>query len=142
MLTLLLSISFLQVLSMILDHGVPPDAVNRHKQVRDPVPSKPFFFPSSPLQLARISPGLPASKSPFLFYRFQSNQRTKISSFPPCLLCLFFTVQTPLMLAAMHGKIDCVLKLLQAGANVSRTSQLLAALLLQGNLLFLVRVAS
>ncbi|XP_066362945.1 E3 ubiquitin-protein ligase XB3-like isoform X2 [Miscanthus floridulus] len=47
----------LEVLSMILDHGVPPDAVNRHKQ-------------------------------------------------------------TPLMLAAMHGKIDCVLKLLQAGANI------------------------
>jgi len=46
------------------------------------------------------------------------------------------------MLAAMHGKIDCVLKLLQAGANVSRTSQLLAALLLQGNLFFLVRVTS
>ncbi|CAD6273257.1 unnamed protein product [Miscanthus lutarioriparius] len=46
-----------EVLSMILDHGVPPDAVNRHKQ-------------------------------------------------------------TPLMLAAMHGKIDCVLKLLQAGANI------------------------
>ena len=33
------------------------------------------------------------------------------------------------MLAAMHGKIDCVLKLLQAGANVSRSSQLLVALL-------------
>ncbi|KAK3140933.1 hypothetical protein QOZ80_5AG0407930 [Eleusine coracana subsp. coracana] len=47
----------LEVLSMILDRGVPPDAVNRHKQ-------------------------------------------------------------TPLMLAAMHGKIDCVLKLLQAGANI------------------------
>ncbi|CAD6334898.1 unnamed protein product [Miscanthus lutarioriparius] len=47
----------LEVLSMILDHGVPPDVVNRHKQ-------------------------------------------------------------TPLMLAAMHGKIDCVLKLLQAGANI------------------------
>nr|CAB3463662.1 unnamed protein product [Digitaria exilis] len=47
----------LEVLSMILDHGVPPDAVNRHKQ-------------------------------------------------------------TPLMLAAMHGKIDCVLRLLQAGANI------------------------
>jgi len=47
------------------------------------------------------------------------------------------------MLAAMHGKIDCVLKLLQAGANVSRTSQLLlAALLLQGNHFFLVRVTS
>jgi ankyrin repeat protein len=29
-------------------------------------------------------------------------------------------LQTPLMLAAMHGKIDCVLKLLQAGANVSK----------------------
>ncbi|CAL5097336.1 unnamed protein product [Urochloa decumbens] len=47
----------IEVLSMILDHGVPPDVVNRHKQ-------------------------------------------------------------TPLMLAAMHGKIDCVLKLLQAGANI------------------------
>ncbi|KAL6840905.1 hypothetical protein ACP4OV_029165 [Aristida adscensionis] len=47
----------LEVLSMILDHGVQPDAVNRHKQ-------------------------------------------------------------TPLMLAAMHGKIDCVLRLLQAGANI------------------------
>jgi len=47
----------LEVLSMILDHGVPPDVVNRHKQ-------------------------------------------------------------TPLMLAAMHGKIDCVLRLLQAGANI------------------------
>ncbi|TVU04414.1 hypothetical protein EJB05_50018 [Eragrostis curvula] len=47
----------LEVLSMILDRGVPPDAVNRHKQ-------------------------------------------------------------TPLMLAAMHGKIDCLLKLLQAGANI------------------------
>jgi ankyrin repeat protein len=52
---------FLQVLSMILDNGVPPDVVNRHKQ-------------------------------------------------------------TPLMLAAMHGKIDCVLRLLQAGANVSKAS--------------------
>lgn len=47
----------LEVMSMVLDHGVPPDAVNRHKQ-------------------------------------------------------------TPLMLAAMHGKIDCVLRLLQAGANI------------------------
>uniref|UniRef100_A0A804PRL8 RING-type E3 ubiquitin transferase n=1 Tax=Zea mays TaxID=4577 RepID=A0A804PRL8_MAIZE len=47
----------LEVLSMVLDHGVPPDVVNRHKQ-------------------------------------------------------------TPLMLAAMHGKTDCVLKLLQAGANI------------------------
>ncbi|KAL6624378.1 hypothetical protein ACP70R_031699 [Stipagrostis hirtigluma subsp. patula] len=47
----------LEVLSMILDRGVHPDAVNRHKQ-------------------------------------------------------------TPLMLAAMHGKIDCVLRLLQAGANI------------------------
>ncbi|XP_062230528.1 E3 ubiquitin-protein ligase XB3-like [Phragmites australis] len=47
----------LEVLSMILDRGVPPDALNRHKQ-------------------------------------------------------------TPLMLAAMHGKINCVLKLLQAGANI------------------------
>jgi E3 ubiquitin-protein ligase XBAT32/33 len=47
----------LEVLCMILDRGVPPDAVNRQKQ-------------------------------------------------------------TPLMLAAMHGKIDCVLKLLQAGANI------------------------
>jgi ankyrin repeat protein len=47
----------LEVLSMILDNGVPPDVVNRHKQ-------------------------------------------------------------TPLMLAAMHGKIDCVLRLLQAGANI------------------------
>ncbi|XP_062180301.1 E3 ubiquitin-protein ligase XB3 [Phragmites australis] len=47
----------LEVLSMILDHGVQPDALNRHKQ-------------------------------------------------------------TPLVLAAMHGKIDCVLKLLQAGANI------------------------
>ena len=45
------------------------------------------------------------------------------------------------MLAAMHGKIDCVLKLLQAGANVSRTSQLLLAAL-QGNHFFLVRVTS
>jgi ankyrin repeat protein len=51
----------LEVLSMILDNGVPPDVVNRHKQ-------------------------------------------------------------TPLMLAAMHGKIDCVLRLLQAGANVSKAS--------------------
>ncbi|KAL5230097.1 hypothetical protein ABZP36_028873 [Zizania latifolia] len=47
----------IEVLSMFLDCGAPPDAVNRHKQ-------------------------------------------------------------TPLMLAAMHGKIDCVLKLLQAGANI------------------------
>uniref|UniRef100_A0A0D9WBZ4 RING-type E3 ubiquitin transferase n=1 Tax=Leersia perrieri TaxID=77586 RepID=A0A0D9WBZ4_9ORYZ len=47
----------IEVLSMFLDRGAPPDAVNRHKQ-------------------------------------------------------------TPLMLAAMHGKIDCVLKLLQAGANI------------------------
>jgi len=47
----------LEVLSMVLDHGVPPDVVNRHKQ-------------------------------------------------------------TPLMLAAMHGKIDCARKLLQAGANI------------------------
>nr|ACN35883.1 unknown [Zea mays] len=47
----------LEVMSMILDHGVPPDAVNRHKQ-------------------------------------------------------------TPLMLAAMHGKIDCARKLLEAGANI------------------------
>jgi hypothetical protein len=30
------------------------------------------------------------------------------------------------MLAAMHGKIDCVLKLLQASANVSKTFQLLS----------------
>ena len=127
---------------MILNHGVPPDVVNRHKQVRDPVPSKPFFF-LHPLCSSQGSlPGYLLQNLPSFFYRFQSNQRTKISSFPPCLLCLFFTVQTPLMLAAMHGKIDCVLKLLQAGANVSRTSQLLAALLLQGNLLFLVRVAS
>jgi hypothetical protein len=47
------------------------------------------------------------------------------------------------MLAAMHGKIDCVLKLLQAGANVSRTSQLLlAALPRKGNHLFFFRVLS
>lgn len=32
--------------------------------------------------------------------------------------CFFEMVQTPLMLAAMHGKIDCVEKLLEAGANV------------------------
>jgi len=140
-LTLLLSISFLQVLSMILDHGVPPDAVNRHKQVRDPVPSKPFFFLPPLCSSQGFLPGYLLKNLPSFFYRFQSNQRTKISSFPPCLLCLFFTVQTPLMLAAMHGKIDCVLKLLQAGANVSRTSQLLLAAL-QGNHFFLVRVTS
>jgi hypothetical protein len=34
----------LQVLSMILDHGVPPDVVNRHKQVLDPIKLMPFFF--------------------------------------------------------------------------------------------------
>ncbi|VAH12725.1 unnamed protein product [Triticum turgidum subsp. durum] len=48
----------LEALSMFLDRGAQPDAVDRHKQ-------------------------------------------------------------TPLMLAAMHGKIGCVLKLLQAGANVN-----------------------
>lgn len=30
--------------------------------------------------------------------------------------------QTPLMLAAMHGRTDCALRLLQAGANVLTTS--------------------
>ncbi|KAF6987482.1 hypothetical protein CFC21_005125 [Triticum aestivum] len=53
----------LEALSMFLDRGAQPDAVDRHKQ-------------------------------------------------------------TPLMLAAMHGKIGCVLKLLQAGANVSKTRDL------------------
>lgn len=33
-------------------------------------------------------------------------------------------LQTPLMLAAMHGKISCVRKLLEAGANVCEKSQL------------------
>lgn len=32
--------------------------------------------------------------------------------------------QTPLMLAAMHGKISCVQKLLEVGANVCEKSQL------------------
>jgi E3 ubiquitin-protein ligase XBAT32/33 len=95
----------LQVLSMILDHGVPPDVVNRHKQVLDPIKLMLFFC----LQLARISL-LPAEKSPFL-----TLGKDKISSF-------FSALQTPLMLAAMHGKIDCVLRLLQAGANVSKAS--------------------
>jgi ankyrin repeat protein len=31
----------------------------------------------------------------------------------------FVLLQTPLMLAAMHGKIECVNKLLEGGANVS-----------------------
>lgn len=33
-----------------------------------------------------------------------------------------FRNQTPLMLAAMHGKIECVQKLLDSGANVSRAT--------------------
>jgi hypothetical protein len=55
----------------------------------------------------------------FFSYPLQSNQQGKKSHLSTGLLCLFFSVQTPLMLAAMHGKTDCVLKLLQAGANVS-----------------------
>jgi hypothetical protein len=35
---------FLQVLSMILDNGVPPDVVNRHKQVLDPIKLTPFLL--------------------------------------------------------------------------------------------------
>ena len=35
---------FLQVLSMILDHGVTPDVVNRHKQVLDPIKLTPFLL--------------------------------------------------------------------------------------------------
>jgi ankyrin repeat protein len=38
----------------------------------------------------------------------------------PFLICIEFVLsQTPLMLAAMHGKIECVNKLLESGANVS-----------------------
>jgi hypothetical protein len=88
---------FLQVLSMILDHGVPPDVVNQHKQVLDSIKLVPFFC----LQLARISL-LAADESPF----FLTPERTKISSFPACFL---FVLKTPLMLAVMHDKIDCML---------------------------------
>lgn len=31
-----------------------------------------------------------------------------------------FVLKTPLMLAAMHGEIDCLRKLLESGANVSK----------------------
>jgi E3 ubiquitin-protein ligase XBAT32/33 len=34
----------LEVLSMILDNGVPPDVVNRHKQVLDPIKLTPFLL--------------------------------------------------------------------------------------------------
>jgi len=47
-----------------------------------------------------------------------------------------FVLQTPLMLAAMHGKINCVLRLLQAGANVSKASDSMSSWFrrLQGSL--------
>jgi len=81
-----LSISFLQVLSMVLDHGVPPDAVNRHKQVRDPNPIDAYFSPS-PLQ--RISPGLPASKSaPFFFTASNQIKGQKSHLFSPACFSL------------------------------------------------------
>jgi hypothetical protein len=46
----------MQVMSMILDHGVPPDAVNRHKQVRDAIDAFSFFLSfSSPSATRKIS---------------------------------------------------------------------------------------
>lgn len=94
---------------MILDHGVPPDAVNRHKQVRDAIDAFSFFL-------------LPLRNSQDLFFLPTSikSRRTKISPLPPC--SFFCSIQTPLMLAAMHGKIDCARKLLEAGANVRNPS--------------------
>ena len=80
-----LSISFLQVLSMVLDHGVPPDAVNRHKQVRDPNPIDAYFSPS-PLQ--RISPGLPASKSAPFFTASNQIKGQKSHLFSPACFSL------------------------------------------------------
>jgi hypothetical protein len=79
---------------MVLDHGVPPDVVNRHKQVLDPVPSTlfflSFFLSFRPLPLARISRGLPASKISPIFFLTLFNQINKVKnliSLPACYAC-------------------------------------------------------
>lgn len=83
----------LQVLSMILDRSVSPDVLNRDKQVKRP---------EKDIVLSWITSFL--LKNLFIFMEFG------------------FRNQTPLMLAAMHGKIECVQKLLDSGANVSRAT--------------------
>lgn len=84
----------LQILSMLLEGSVNPDVLNRQKQV---TPVYYCYHFTSTLRFLRL---------------LVQNFCRAYPQFP------LLTLQTPLMLAAMHGKIACVKKLLEVGANV------------------------